>query len=325
MKKSESILDFEQRFKFETLAEETQSSITKSGWLEKLTSKLIKTWQSKFCILRQKVFSFYTKKSIKQPAACLNFDQVQVDLIRNSPSTFSLSLVGLRRVFVFKSTEIEEVDSWFNILLRESSSSLSKIYKIDSLVKIPKFWLFPQISVFEFVNQCQTGDVLLFRSKNLISKAQRVVTRSSYDHVAVLINHMGYVALLEATRVTGVNLLFWTEFCERQWHLLYSRLVFRKLKVSNHFQVDQVFKNFVSETQGSKFNASLFKIFRKLETDVGKGVFCSELVALAYQSAGLLPKDVNASEYWPGNFANERPLYLINASLGPLTQINFDI
>jgi hypothetical protein len=48
-------------------------------------------------------------------------------------------------------------------------------------------------------------------------------------------------------------------------------------------------------------------------------------VASAYKKAGLLPSDVTSSNYWPGNFAGERPLFLINASLGPLIRINFDI
>ena len=311
--------------KFETFFEIGFEKATKSGWLDKQTSKLIRTWQAKYCVLKNKVFLYYNLKNFKQPAACFNFDQVQITVEAKDSKIFYLEPRGCGRHFVFKAETEQECGEWIDLIRREVSSSLAEIYQIRNLASIKKFWLFPQISVYEFINQCRTGDILLFRSKNFISKAQRVLTMSSYDHVAVLVNHMGHVGFLEATRVTGVNLLFWTEFCERKWHCLYSRLIYRKLKASNHDFIDQSIKNFVTTTQGCKFNASFSKLLSHPDPDLNKGFFCSELVALAYQCSGLLPSDIKPSECWPGTFADERALYLINSSLGPLTQINFEI
>ena len=311
--------------KFESLFETGSDKATKSGWLQKQTSKLIKTWQAKYCVLKNKVFIYYNLKTFKQPAGCFNFDQVQIKIEAQDPKTFYFEPQGCGRRFVFKAETEQECGDWVDLISREVSSSLATIYGIQALALVSKFWIFPQVSVYEFLNQCRTGDILLFRSKNLISKAQRLVTMSAYDHVAVLVNHMGHVGFLEATRVTGVNLLFWTEFCERNWHRLYSRLVYRKLKAPNPEHIDQSIKHFVTTTQGCKFNASFSKLLSRPGPDLSKGFFCSELVALAYQGAGLLPSDVRPSEYWPGTFADERALYLINSSLGPLTQINFEI
>ena len=80
---------------------------------------------------------------------------------------------------------------------------------------------------------------------------------------------------------------------------------------------------FITKAEGKKFNGSILKILQKKETNENNGYFCSELVASAYKNVGILPADIRESDYWPGNFADERPAHFINASLGQLTQINF--
>ena len=56
-----------------------------------------------------------------------------------------------------------------------------------------------------------------------------------------------------------------------------------------------------------------------------KGFFCSELIAAAYVRLGLLPENVAASYYWPGNFSTEKDLPLIDASLGDELLIDFGL
>jgi hypothetical protein len=53
--------------------------------------------------------------------------------------------------------------------------------------------------------------------------------------------------------------------------------------------------------------------------------FCSELVAASYKRLGLLPAKVSASQYWPGAFAADRKLKLIDAKLGGEYMIDFNI
>ena len=166
---------------------------------------------------------------------------------------------------------------------------------------------------------------MLFRSKNIISKAQRTVARSKYDHVALLIKDAGLLGFLESTRIVGVNILLWVEFIERDWHSSYSKIIFRKLHVSNSEGFEAIIKDFAMESRGKKFNASIRKILGSKQTDENEGYFCSELLASAYKKAGILPSEIDPSDYWPGHFAEERNLHLVNAYLGPLTQINFEI
>lgn len=312
---------FEESFKQNSFTENE----VKSGWLEKQTKGVIKRWQLKFCILKSNTFSYYSKTNSKQPSGCFNFKQLFIQIQAKTQTSFLITITGCKRNFLFRALNSEEASEWIASLRLHIEGSLGQTCNIEMLSLQKNFWKFPQISVFEFLDCAKTGDILLFKTNCLISKAQRTVTRSNYDHVALLIKHSGYVAFLESTRVIGVNVLFWEEFIEKQWHLLYDYLVYRKLMIKDPEGLENIVKTFITETIGKKFNASIKKIIGKRETNGNEGYFCSELVASAYKKAGILPSDVPSSNYWPGNFAGERPLFLINASLGPLTRINFDI
>jgi len=70
-----------------------------------------------------------------------------------------------------------------------------------------------------------------------------------------------------------------------------------------------------------KYRLNPSKIFRKkYEQDAenitdDKSYFCSELVASAYKCLGLLPKEISASQYWPGNFSTKSGLQLLGDSM----------
>lgn len=70
-----------------------------------------------------------------------------------------------------------------------------------------------------------------------------------------------------------------------------------------------------------KYRLNPSKIFRKkFENDSeniseDKSYFCSELVASAYKCLGLLPKDISASQYWPGNFSSKSDMKLIGEGM----------
>ena len=52
----------------------------------------------------------------------------------------------------------------------------------------------------DFLKIADTGDLLLFRGKSIITKIQRTLTMSEYDHVALLLRYSsGRLVILEAT------------------------------------------------------------------------------------------------------------------------------
>ena len=69
-------------------------------------------------------------------------------------------------------------------------------------------------------------------------------------------------------------------------------------------------ENFIKKILGNKYSLKAGNLFKKKCTTDGdiesiaedKTFFCSELVASAWKCLGILPRDVAASQYWPGSF-----------------------
>ncbi len=73
-----------------------------------------------------------------------------------------------------------------------------------------------------FLDQAETGDILLFRSKSLGNKLLRTMTRSEFDHIALLLKYTnGKIILFEATGKEGVGLSTWSTFRKNKWDKLY--------------------------------------------------------------------------------------------------------
>ena len=80
-----------------------------------------------------------------------------------------------------------------------------------------------------------------------------------------------------------------------------------------------------------KYRIDPFKLFQKYSTYDSchdfcddRSFFCSELIASVYKVIGILPKEISASQYWPGSFSSENNLNLLNsASLGEEYIIDF--
>lgn len=175
----------------------------------------------------------------------------------------------------------------------------------------------------------ETGDILLFRSENIGSKIARGVLGSKYDHVALLINYVsGKVGILEATNNEGVGILMWDEFIKNDWHKLSSRLILRRLIVDRTDEMMLKLEEFVKKVDGKKFKISPVKLLQRNSREMPgeeANFFCSELVASAYKSMGLLSSDVPASNYWPGDFGIDKNLSLIGAKLGREILIDFEL
>jgi hypothetical protein len=103
----------------------------------------------------------------------------------------------------------------------------------------------------EFGNLADTGDILLFKGQTLATKVQRAVTRSEYDHVAMILRYSnGKLVLLESTGTTGVAVLEWDVFLANKWQNLYDKIVYRSLRINRSFANMQRLEEFVRNSVG---------------------------------------------------------------------------
>ena len=174
------------------------------GWLLKHTSNPFKKWQRRYFILKNKKLRYYHKETDTKPAGSFNFDLISLNfqLLRHTKDDMELVLHPLcsNRKFRFKSESSQELESWAVSISEHISASQGRFTNVMSVSRTTKFWRWDRITNAHFQAVAATGDVLLFSGKNLAAKAQRFVTRSKYDHVALLLRYSSnQLAILEAT------------------------------------------------------------------------------------------------------------------------------
>jgi len=77
-----------------------------------------------------------------------------------------------------------------------------------------------------FVENCQTGDIILFQDDHFYAKVQRFITSSDFgmsfgiaDHVAMVIKDVNFGLLLfESNSGSGVSLTPWRSLIRYKWY-----------------------------------------------------------------------------------------------------------
>jgi len=169
------------------------------------------------------------------------------------------------------------------------------------------------------LDQVDTGDLLLFKTKHPNAKLQRSFTGSSYDHVAILLKYQsGEIVLFEAASKNGVSLCRWKTFLLNDWKKLYSRIMYRKLVMKRKDNIIGHIEEFVKSTVGKKYKVNLTKLFKKKvvvgeeEKKENRTFFCSELVAAFYKKINILASDAASCGFLPGSFSSEKKIQLLN-------------
>lgn len=202
----------------------------------------------------------------------------------------------------------------------------------------------------EIRDQLGTGDVVLFSGKGGISNLIKNFTRSKWSHVGMVLcipesdmvllwesTTLSNIADLDTHRITkGVQLVPFSQRLQRYE----GTAAVRQLAVNRKQLNLDGLSTFRSEMKGRPYEKSEAELFKaaydgwggKNEEDFSS-LFCSELVAGAYQAMGLLPKPANkndkavlpANEYTPKDFSDEarQPLgLLLGATLGPQVPVS---
>lgn len=314
---------------------ETEASIKdpelpeKRGWLDKRSTNLIRRWQPRFFILKNRILEYYHSESDPNPAMTVNFNQVSADMNfqdYGKVPVLLLSFSGCKRKFKLKAHNEENIYDWAEALSFHICGSKGTKTSLVSIASKDSFWRYARISNEQFIDTVQSGDILLFKSTDISAKLQRGLTNSSYDHVGILLkDENNIVELLESTNQFGVKKVFWFDFIDFNWHLLYRRLVYRKLECTRSVEFYLKLDEYIKKVEGKKYSLSPAKIFKSRDPGQEENFFCSELVASAYKALGLLPKSPKSSTYLPVHFSCKKELKLINCSLGQEFIIDFQL
>jgi hypothetical protein len=289
----------------------------KAGVLYKKSPKLLIGWQRRFFVLRDKKLYYYANDQAKRPKGIINFDLVTVSLVteeRHSGPHIFLCPLNCKRKFKLRATSPSEHSDWCMALTDHIGVSAGRRSDIPSQPTL-KWWKLDRISVSQFTSTAVTGDLLLFRSLNLAARVQRLFTRASYDHVAMIVRYTdGEIGLLEATSDNGVDIVMWDDFMLNNWHLLYSRLILRHLEADRNEAFVEALECFISSNRSKAYGLNPIKLLSRTVVTPGEEetFFCSQLVASAYIHLGLMSREKAANLYWPGDFSHDKSLPMAN-------------
>ena len=184
----------------------------------------------------------------------------------------------------------------------------------------------------EFVESCNSGDVVLFKSSHTYGKLQQALTFSDYDHVGIILkNKKNEVIIFESNSSDGVSFVFWKQIIYYGLYKGIPRLAWRKLAIDRTDKDVSQMEDFVVGNLNKEFEINLTKMFRMQSTihkteeeQKGRTYFCSELVAAFYKSLGILDPHKASTQYWPVSFSDSKTLPLLRGRLEPERVIVFE-
>jgi hypothetical protein len=204
----------------------------------------------------------------------------------------------------------------------------------------PRCVLLPAFAALQ--GELDNGDLLLFGGSSRLCRRIKRLTGCKWSHLAMVARHpaSGRLLLWEATGGPelpdlatheirpGVNL-----YDLEEWIRHYAEdTAIRRLHVERSEAMRAALLVFYEEVRGRPYERNRLELLRagydgpfgaNRQADLSS-IFCSELVAEAYQRMGLLPKTPPSNEYTPRDFSEQckRPLpLLLGATLGPETLV----
>ena len=194
--------------------------------------------------------------------------------------------------------------------------------------------------------ELKTGDIILFSGKGGISDGIKFFTLSKYSHVGMVykfedpLDPKGSVFCWESTTLNdlkdadtgkltqGVQRVELSERLERCFSKGYE-ISIRQLSKALTDNMVRALNNFRHDVSGRPYETKKIQllkaaydgIFGDNKEDLSS-LFCSELVAAAYQKMGLLKQPPPSNEYIPKDFSEEKSLSL---ELGYNLQKEIDI
>jgi len=171
-------------------------------------------------------------------------------------------------------------------------------------------------------NSLKTGDIVLFSGKGNISTGIKYATRSRWSHVGMVLvlPEYDFTCLWESTTLSdirdvsgvlrrGVQLVPLSDRIQQYR----GEIAFRKLLVN--VPDDSILKLMIlrKELRDRPYEKNKLELIRAAydgpfgaNAEDLSSLFCSELVAEAYQALGLIDEREPSNEYTPADFADRR-------------------
>lgn len=179
-------------------------------------------------------------------------------------------------------------------------------------------------------NDLKTGDIVLFSGKGAFSETIKYVTLSRFSHVGMILKipEYDFLTIWESTTLSnikdlesnlprkGVQLVPLSDRVQK-----YSGAISIRQLQGGELPIDSInsLMDLRKQLRGKPYEQSKIELLKSaydgpfgFNSEDLSSIFCSELVAEAYQRLGLVSESKPSNEYTPADFSKEKMGQLLN-------------
>jgi len=303
-----------------------------SEHLEKLSPTFGRGWQKRWVNLWRNEFTYYRENTCVHRGLIRLDDVSSIEQKQSIPTDFDIKHHSKNRTYNWRCSS-EKLCSILVHKLKTNWGLVKQQRKTDKNIFESPLEKNDPITNEQFMQEGQTGDIVLFRSRQAAGAIVRGATNGEVDHIGLIFRFKGKrsMHLFEALGSCGVQVFSWRNFEREKWHEQYSKIIRRKLHIPNkrlRKDVKKGLHEFLKVVSNRNYSWTPLKQMRKVSilphSDPNRTFFCSELVASALKETGLLRKNCASTRYLPTTFEERKHLKLLQgAFFGPEQEILF--
>ena len=282
---------------------------------------------------------------LSRPLLCLNLNLLTCILLINKKNIneFKILIMGTNKKYSFIIEDQKIKDRFCYLIGNQIANSEGYYYnKLGIILNDKYFFSNTYITTQDFEYIAKTGDLVLFKTRHIISDIQRFFTCDVYDHIAFVHSNYGFITLFDASKRGTCQSHYWGSFKATSNYLDFEKICYRRLKIEEkniekkikiQENIEKITEQFMNEMSEKKYYLSFCDLLFKRKPknyeinnnwEESEGFSCSSLIAALYIKLGIIQLNKSVHSIKPGDFEQNKNLnFLPGFSLGPEKIIEF--